>query len=1222
MPLPVNFSDQSGAGVISWLWTFGNGNSSTLQNPSAIYTQPGSYTVTLTIQTASGEKKTEKKDFIVVSGSPTASFESNSTGGCGPLEVKFTDKSTSGQGSIELREWIFGDGNISTEPNPTHVYQLPGVYHVTLQVTNSAGCTGIVTKNSLITVNRPDAKFTADQNSFCQVPATVNFSNQSSGNGTLNYTWDFGDGGQSTEESPSHIYSEAGSYQVQLQVKDSQGCIQETQTIITVKDRLLADWEISKTILCVGEKLSGIDRTTGEVVSREWQLGDGRTLADEEVEFSYPQSGEYTLSLEVWLADGCTAFVSQAIEVVPNAAISFDINRFCDNTIEFINTSTNYTSLKWHFGDFEESEEENPTIVFPRSGTYKIKLYATNPQGCLDSLIQDLQVMGNPIAGFFPNEKARCPSDLLLQGCAPYQVQFVNSTNAVSNYTSVWDFGDGSSSTEQNPVHIFTQPGSYTVRLTVTTEEGCTHSVTTKALVGDEPPTIQASLSTKSVCTKEPITFEESGGDATSWCWDIGDGAFINLPSFEYSYNKPGTYYIQMKAGKNGCWSDEVFKDTVIVKESYVDFSARKECDLSQPYTFHFTNLGIDKADTEWFWDFGDGNQAQGFHAQHTYDRPGNFTVSLIGNNSETGCVIEKKSTVLAFVMTPNISIQEERVCLGTRIRFNNASENVQRYIWRMGNGATFDSINMSYVYPNPGKYMVQVELRDVYNCFQQVNIPVEVVDLDIDFSSIKQSTCDQLEVQFTDKTTSSSALAEWIWDFGDGASSSEQHPTHVYTQPGNYEVRLNVSDQVGLYCSEVKTEMIAFTVPVPEFSPTRANVCIDERVIFTNTTLHATDFQWDLGNEEVSTLENPEVRYQEAGEYQVRLVASDNMGCSQEKTITMRVTQPQASFSVSQLSAECPPLIVNFTDNSDGDIASWQWSFGSSGQSNIESPSHAFTIPGNYQVALTVVDAAGCEHTKALEELIVVGGPVGVASLPIEHCLGDEVFFEVTSDNASGFYADFGDGNVVKEELGTISHLYANAGDFLPSIILEDEKGCQVVVPNEQRVTVRPLPIDDSEYSPSMPFEGEAVTFIALADSMDFDREWFVLGEKLGEGDTLVALFPEVGALTYTLRATNEWGCVAEFEKELFVQGSLHFIPDAFTPNGDAYNPTFQILGLESGQWSLEVYNRWGQEVYRSAHYKGEWDGSNASDGMYYYYLQNKARPEKWYKGTIHIIR
>ncbi|MEA3310681.1 MAG: PKD domain-containing protein, partial [candidate division WOR-3 bacterium] len=229
-PLDVAFTDLSTENPTSWSWDFGDGGTSTSQNPTHRYNNVGTYTVSLTATNAYGSDTETKPGYITVISAPQppdANFSADPTSGPAPLDVAFTDLSTENPTSWS---WSFGDGGSSADQNPQHAYNTAGTYTVSLTATNADG-SDTETKADYITVTEPlQAAFTANP-SIGYVPLThrmeVTFTDQSAGNPT-SWTWDFGDNGTSTEQNPTHVYTSAGEFSVRLTVSNAGGDSDDT----------------------------------------------------------------------------------------------------------------------------------------------------------------------------------------------------------------------------------------------------------------------------------------------------------------------------------------------------------------------------------------------------------------------------------------------------------------------------------------------------------------------------------------------------------------------------------------------------------------------------------------------------------------------------------------------------------------------------------------------------------------------------------------------------------------------------------------------------------------------------------------------------------------------------------------------------------------------------------------------------------------------------------
>jgi PKD repeat protein len=226
-PLEVTFTDLSTGNINDYSWDFGDGESSTEQNPVHTYLTAGVYTVSLTV-TGSGGSGTEiKTDYIEVTAlPPVAEFEATPLTGNAPLFVQFNSLST---GEINSWIWDLAPGNTASGETVFFTYDSPGLYTITLTVTGPGG-SDVMTKTDYIEVlaqEPPVADFSADPITG-EAPLQVNFSNLTSGE-VDQYDWDFGDGGVSQDENPLHTYVSAGNYTVSLKASGPGGVDQETK---------------------------------------------------------------------------------------------------------------------------------------------------------------------------------------------------------------------------------------------------------------------------------------------------------------------------------------------------------------------------------------------------------------------------------------------------------------------------------------------------------------------------------------------------------------------------------------------------------------------------------------------------------------------------------------------------------------------------------------------------------------------------------------------------------------------------------------------------------------------------------------------------------------------------------------------------------------------------------------------------------------------------------
>ena len=550
-PLTVSFTDLSTGEVDTWSWTFGDGGTSTAQNPSHQYVNPGTYTVTLTVDGSNGSDGETKTNYITVGAVPVAAFTGSPTSGCAPLTVDFTDQST---GGVTSWDWTFGDGGTSTAQNPSHQYASAGTYTVTLTVTGPCGSDG-ETKTGYISVGETlVAGFSGTPTSGC-VPLTVDFTDASTG-AVTSYDWTFGDGGTSTAENPTHQYTSAGDYTVTLTVTGSCGSDSEIKTnYIHVDGAPVAGFYGTPTSGAYPLTVSFFDQSSGQVTSYDWDFGDGGTSTAQNPTHEYASAGDYTVTLTVtgpcgsdgeskpdyisvtepstwtvityddfeggwgnYVSGGADCYLytygtyahqgSNAGAIQDNSGIassfyhsgSYDVSTYTDLEIEFWyyavsmdNTRENfwvqyYDGSTWQTVanyvraiDFDNGvfyheivTISNSEFNFPANAQLRFMCDASGNAD--DVYIDEIEWRGSGGGGPVAPTAAFAGSPT--SGLVPLTVNFTDqSTGAPTSWS--WTFGDGGTSTARNPSHEYTAAGDYTVTLTVYNAAGSDDEIKT-----------------------------------------------------------------------------------------------------------------------------------------------------------------------------------------------------------------------------------------------------------------------------------------------------------------------------------------------------------------------------------------------------------------------------------------------------------------------------------------------------------------------------------------------------------------------------------------------------------------------------------------------------------------------------------------------------------------------------------------------------------------------
>ncbi len=300
--------------------------------------------------------------------------------------------------------------------------------------------------------------------------------------------------------------------------------------------------------------------------------------------------------------------------------------------------------------------------------------------------------------------------------------------------------------------------------------------------------------------------------------------------------------------------------------------------------------------------------------------------------------------------------------------------------------------------------------------------------------------------IQFSDESTGE--ITSWLWDFGDGNRSTEQNPSHVYAEKGDFSAKLTVQNKAGN--STTKTDIGVFQTPVAGLMA-KKSALVGENVQFTCTSNgDITSYSWDFGDGGTSTEQNPSHSYNAPGDYTVSLKVSNHVSDDTKKT-QVKILQPvKADFSVSTTTAQTGS-IIQFTDRSSGDIASYSWDFGDGETSTEQNPSHSYNDMGNYTVSLKVTNHLS-DDTKTMQ--LIVPQPLKADFSPSTTTIqiGSIIqFIDKSGGDIASYSWDFGDGEISTEQ--NPSHVYDSTGFYDVTLTVSNDSGSDTAVSHVQVV-------------------------------------------------------------------------------------------------------------------------------------------------------------------------
>ncbi|MBP7184997.1 MAG: PKD domain-containing protein, partial [Saprospiraceae bacterium] len=583
------------------------------------------------------------------------------------------------------------------------------------------------------------------------------------------------------------------------------------------------------------------------IVSHFWDFGDGTTSSETNPIHFFNNDGEYLVTLTTISQDSCFStfqqFISVGDIVMTDCYASFDYFQTTSQApfqVLFQDYSDSFngeiTSHLWNFGDGTTSTETNPSHAFANIGSYNVTLTITS-DSCTNTITNQIFVQNTPI-------DSTCNADFIYwQLFQSTDAEFAIATcSSIPVVSYLWTFGDGTSSTEASPIHHYNQSGQYVATLTITNLAGCTSVYTLTVDIIDYENYCNASFwawqSDNAGLTFQFVNESEANTDTPTYNWDFGDGSFSTEAFPTHTYSTPGIYTVSLVViGLDSCFSS--YTTELWVGENWIDSLScysvfyYGNADPSNPNIIQFYTYNSSPNDSYTYtWDFGDGSVGVGANPVHIYDSTGVYFVTMTyTSNDNTNCSGSYVSEIY----------------LGTTID-----------PWGGWNGGSCVANFVASPVVNP-------TVPPVANYM----------------------------MQFTDLSYGN--INTWHWDFGDGTSSSEQNPTHIYQNQGYYTVTLST---MGDLCQNSFSMYIwvGNVIDYPgscqaSFFPIQNDSISSNAFIFvdfSSSNSQILTWEWHFGDGTASYEQYPLHTYQNNGVYEVSLTISTADSCSSTYVMTI----------------------------------------------------------------------------------------------------------------------------------------------------------------------------------------------------------------------------------------------------------------------------------------------------------------------------------------------
>jgi len=480
---------------------------------------------------------------------------------------------------------------------------------------------------------------------------------------------------------------------------------------------------------CMGVPVSFIDSSftsnpNDKVTHWSWTFGDGQVSSAQNPKHPYAKPGIYSVTLNATTDFGCGIPASRTVQQFPLPLVRFSDILACNGLASSFKDSSSVSPgtvklWNWYFGDGFKSNMQNPTNIYVKSGPYNVKLVSITNFGCKDSFAKKIIIQPTPVPRFTD-----------LSACVGNPVYFANtSTDSFSNSTYSWDFADGGNSASAAPQHTYTTNGTYKIILKVISQDGCSDTVS-HLFTPDPKPKVN--FSSAHGCPGQNTTFFDSSKEATGslYNWTFGDGGkdAQKQNTETHIYSKPGTYSVKLMITTPGGCIDSQRRNVIIDILPKAGFTTANVC-VGKPASFTNTSTGIGTLTYKWY--PGDNSIIQtSKDLSHTYANAGIYPVKLAAINS-TGCADTFHNSI---TINPLPDASWSRTHTDYIFSFLPKDTTLSSYLWYFGT-VTNDSSSKKkpvFTYPSvPAKYTVKLIVTNSNGCINSktdsIRMPFDV---------------------------------------------------------------------------------------------------------------------------------------------------------------------------------------------------------------------------------------------------------------------------------------------------------------------------------------------------------------------------------------------------------------------------------------------------------------------------------------------------------------
>ena len=1049
-------TDEDGS-IIRYDWDFGNGKTVSGEKVKVSYFEPGTYTVRLTVTDNSGQENartSDQFDIVIENQSNTSPIAK-----VGPDRPAAIDESVAfsglqsrdGDGNIISYEWDFGDGAAASGRDASHTYKKSGRYVAKLIIRDDSGLTNnAASSERIIIVNEPPRAAAGKDQYVTASVVQFNAADSVDQDGSIiAYRWRFGDGQSGEGRSISHTYREPGTYEVSLEVEDDSGAIRnvdQDELSIIVNALPVADAGFDVTA-APGESINFDGRRSldpdGTIAKYEWDFKDGSRDLGDQVAHAFSKPGTYYVSLKVTdnsMHENAIDFsnVRVVVNSKPNALAGRNIvvapgEQFTLSGADSFDKDGEISEWQWDFSDGSSAKNtREASHSFEKPGVYRAILTVSDGSIAANNTDQDsLEIFVNhsPAANA-GKDVFRDKLRIVLDGSS--------SSDADSDgLTYRWDLGDGNTAFGPKVAHVYATGGAYPVVLTVDDGRGLNNSTNRDSMkVEINRPPVAVAGGDKHVCVGDFVVFDGSSSidpdkGPIRYFWDFGDGGSSKTINPTKSFEKPGTYQVQLQVEDDSNLKNNTHRDTLLVSVDPAPVADAGEdilaCANSEVRFDGSKSTDIDGVVNRFSWKFGDATSGGGDRPKHSYTSAGTYRASLtiVGDSRGLCSPTSHDEVMVKIVNAPRGVISAENaVAVGTDMKFDATASyadggEISEYTWNFGDGQSGEGINISHRFEKAGIYNVGLTVKSPDLAVQcQSNTSWHVVTVNAapmaNAGGDRAATVNRMvELSGTQSTDEDGGITAYHWNFGDGSLANGLDVRHAWREPGQYTVKLTVTDDTDLPNNSNTTQFTVIVDRAPEASiVTAQTLCAGDAAEFRLSGLgddiDKDALRWSFGDGSTAIGSNVRHKFEKYGTYSVSVgggVLGQQTSTQTYISRNVKVNRPPVA-NPGSFRKTCPGTAVNFDASKsfdfDGKLSTFEWKFGDGHTLKGRQVSHKFSKPGTYSVSLTVTDNSGstCASTTKSVDVFVNSPPVADGGPDIKAWTGgarDRVSFDAT---------------------------------------------------------------------------------------------------------------------------------------------------------------------------------------------------------------------------------